>query len=104
MAYKKNIKGSGNEANEIAAHNRIYIEAGISGVILAVFVVVLISAAILWMMLRNGSLLSILIILSFLSVFIGAGIVGTCFIVVRISDALRDVRVNKILAHTVVSG
>jgi hypothetical protein len=104
MAYSKRIKGDSNQANEEFSHNRIYVEAGISGVILVLFCIILVSVAIIWMMLRNGSLLSILIVLSFLAVFIGAGIVGACFVVVRISDMIKEVRVNRILSSTVVAG
>lgn len=105
MSYKKSIKGDNNQASEQFAHNRIFVDFNGAGVVmLAGFVIVLVSAAVAWMILRNGSLLSILIILSFLALFIGAGIVGTCFLVVRISDMLTRVRVNKILSQVVVSG
>jgi hypothetical protein len=108
MGYRKSVKGSGNEANEVVSHNRIYVEAGISGVILAVFAVIVISSAIIWMMLRNGSLLSTLVTLSFLGVFLGAGIVGVLimvhFGVTKMSDMIKEVRVNRILSSTVVAG
>lgn len=104
MAYRKSVKGSNIESNETASHNRIYIEAGISGLVLVLFAIGLVTAAIIWMIARQGALFSILIIGSFLCLFLGAGVVGVCFLVVRVSDALRAVRVNRILASTVIAG
>lgn len=105
MAYNKRIRGDSHQSNnEEFSHNRITVILGGSGVIAVCFAILLISAAIGWMMLRQGSLLAFLIVASFLALFAGAGIVGTCFIVVRISDALREVRINRILSSTIISG
>lgn len=104
MSYRKNVKGSNIESNETASHNRIYIEAGISGLVLVLFCIGLVTSAIVWMIARQGALFSFLIVASFLSLFVGAGVVGACFLVVRVSDALRAVRVNKILSTTVING
>src|SRR6266480_4935846 len=104
MSYRKSVKGESNQANEEFSHNRITIVAGGAGVIIVCFVCALIVAAIAWMMARQGTLLGLLIVLSFLALFLGAGIAGACFVTVQISDALTKVRVNKILAQTVVAG
>ncbi len=104
MAFNKRIKGDSNIANEEWSHNRISVVMGSSGVILVLFVILLVSAAIIWMMARQGILFSILIVGAFLALFLGAGIVGACFVTVHISDALTKVRVNKILAQTVIAG
>lgn len=102
--YRKSLKGDSNQANEEWSHNRITIVAGGAGVIAVCFVCLLIVAAIVWMMVRAGTLFAILIMGAFLALFVGAGIVGACFVVVRISDMLREVRVNRILAQTVING
>jgi hypothetical protein len=104
MAYKKSVRGDSNQANEEWSHNRITIVAGGAGIILVCFVCCLVLAAILWMAIKEGTLFSILIIGSFLAVFLGAGIVGACFLTVRISDALTKVQVNRILSQTVIAG
>lgn len=104
VAFNKRIKGDSNIANEEWSHNRISVVMGSSGVIAVCFVCCLILAAIIWMMVKQGTLFSILLVGAFLALFLGAGIVGACFVTVRISDALTKVRVNKILASTVIAG
>jgi hypothetical protein len=104
----KRIRGDSNQQNEEFSHNRITVILGSSGVILAVFVCCLVLAAIVWMMHSQGSLLAFLIVASFLALFAGAGVVGAIFVlsfgIERLSDALRTLRVNRILSSTVVAG
>jgi hypothetical protein len=104
MAYNKRIRGDSNSANEEFSHNRITIVAGGAGVIAVCFVCCIILAAILWMALREGALFALLIIGAFLALFGGAGIAGTCFLIVKISDTIYKIRVNRLLSQTIVSG
>lgn len=104
MAYKKSIRGDDNQTNEQFAHNRINIHMGGAGMMLAGFAIVLMSGAVIWMIERNGSLLSILVVLSFIGIFAGATIVGVCFIVAHVSSTIQQVHTNKILAQVVVAG
>lgn len=104
MSYRKSIKGESNQANEEFSHNRINIEMGASGIILAVFAISLVIAAIAYLVINYGWLIATLVIGSFVLLFLGAGIVGVCFVAVHISDARTKIGVNKILAQTVVAG
>jgi hypothetical protein len=104
MAYKKSIRGDDNQANEQFAHNRITIVMGGAGIMLVGFVIVLMSAAVVWMVVRNGGLLSILVVLTFVGCFLVAIIYGACFIVVQISTTIQRVQANKILSSVIVAG
>jgi hypothetical protein len=90
------------------SHNRITVNMGSSGVIAICFLCCLILASIIWMIAKQGTLFSILIVASFLAIFIGAGAVGACLVISfgieRISDALQAMRQNKIPSSTVIAG
>jgi hypothetical protein len=109
MAYNKRIRGDSNQSNnEEFSHNRITVILGGSGVIAVCFVCCLVLGAILWMMHSEGTLFAILIISAFVTLFVGAGVAGLCLVlsfgIERISDAVRAVRVNRILSSTVIAG
>ena len=104
MAYRKNIKGDSNQANEEFSHNRITVVMGSSGVILALFLIVLVSSAIGWMIVREGTLFSILIVGTFCALFAGGAAYGANLLLREISKTHTQMRANKLLARTIVSG
>jgi hypothetical protein len=104
MGYRKSIRGNNNEASEQLSHNRITIEMGSSGVILVVFVCLLVSASIGWVIVETGMLLLDLLVVSLFACFAGAGVIGLCYVVRHISDAHTHVQNNKILSNTIVAG
>ncbi len=96
MSYKKSIKGDNNTANEQLAHNRIFIDFNGGGpLILALFIVVLISAALIWMMLRESMLLAFMVIASFVCFFAGAGAIGGMFVIRYWSATQRQIASDK---------
>src|SRR5512142_1120679 len=96
MSYKKSIKGDNNTANEQLAHNRIFIDFHGGGpLILALFIVMLISAALIWMMLRESMLLAFMVIASFVCFFLGAGAIGAMFLVRYWSGTQRQLASDK---------
>lgn len=100
MAYNKRIRGDSNQANEEFSHNRITIVAGGAGVIAVLFAISLVVAALVFVVINFGWLISAMIILA----LVGASLYGASFLVERISDVHTKIRQNKLLAHTIVSG
>jgi hypothetical protein len=104
MAYKKSIRGDDNQSNEQFAHNRVTIVMGGAGIMLVGFLIVLMSAAVIWMVVSNGGLLSTLVMLTFVGCFLVAIVYGGCFIVVLISSTIQRVQSNKILSQVITVG
>ncbi len=96
MGYRKNVKGDSNQANEVGSFNRVYVDINGAGVVVAVcFVALLISAAIIWMIVARGGLLTFLIQAAFIGLFLGAGVIGVCFIARYISGTRRQLNSDK---------
>lgn len=96
MSYKKQVRGDNNNASELGSFNRVYVDINGAGVVVAVsFVALLVSAAIIWMIVRNGGLLALLVELSFIGFFVGAGVFGACFVVRYISGTRRQLNSDK---------
>jgi hypothetical protein len=70
MAYSKTVKGDSNQANETGFnHNRFILNTGAGFTVFAVFLVLLVVAAFLYMALRHGDILQALVIGSFCGIF-----------------------------------
>lgn len=96
MGYRKDVRGDHNQASEVGSFNRVFIDFNGTGmVILALFVVVLVSIALIWMVVKNGGLLAILVELSFIGFFFGAGVIGVCFVVRYWSGTRRQLNSDK---------
>ena len=102
MSYKKSIKGDHNEANEQFAHNRITVEMGSSGLILVLFAIGLLVAAIVWMVLNVWLLLAVLIISLFVGASIFLFILGGSTAARYISEAVRKWRSDRLRDRMVI--
>jgi hypothetical protein len=95
-SYRKQVKGDNNTASEVGSFNRIFIDLnGWPIGMFVLFVIVLISAAIIWMITQRGGLLTFLIQAAFICFFAGAGIVGACFVARYISGTRRQLNSDK---------
>jgi hypothetical protein len=96
MAYRKTVKGDNNQASEVGSFNRVFIDFNGAGmVILALFVVILVSIAIGWMMVKESGLLAFLVISSFICFFLGAGAIGGLFVVRYWSGTQKQLASDK---------
>ncbi len=96
MAYRKTVKGDNNQASEVGSFNRVFIDFNGAGpLILALFIVVVISSAIIWMAVKNGGLLALMVELSFVAFFLGAGAVGAMFVIRYYSATQRQLASDK---------
>ncbi len=100
MGYKKTVtvKGDNNtsSASEFGSFNRVYLDMnGWPMAMLVLFIIVLISAAIGWMILKNGSLLAFMIEASFVCFFLGAGAIGAMFVIRYWSGTQRQLASDK---------
>ncbi len=99
MSYKKSLKGDSNQANEEFSHNRIIVNMGASGVIAVCFTFALLLAAIGWMVIHYGWLISTMLILA----TVGAALYGASFLVERASDVLTKIQQNKLRSRTITA-
>jgi hypothetical protein len=96
MAYKKTVKGDNNQASEVGSFNRVFIDFNGAGmVILALFVVILVSIALIWMAVKNGRLLAFLVTSSFVCFFLGMGAIGGMFVLRYWSGTRRQLASDK---------
>jgi len=65
MAYRKVVKGDGNQANETASHNRIIMDTGSGFTIFAVYLITLVTAALLFIAIAYGQYLKYGILITF---------------------------------------
>lgn len=100
MGYKKTVtvKGDNNNssASEFGSFNRVYVDANGWPVAMGVlFVIVLICAALGWLITHEGGLVAFMITASFICLFLGAGAVGTMFLVRYYSGTKRQLASDK---------
>ena len=100
MATRKSIQGDDNQQNEQLSHNRIsrvIIEAGNSAFLLTSFVLVLITASILFMELVHLALLEALVVATFVGFFLCGWIILLAFTIRQVSAARTAVAVDETL-------
>jgi hypothetical protein len=100
MAYRKTVKGDNNSADEMASHNRIFVDFNGAGVVmLAGFFIACCIACIAWMMVARSGLLEFLIETAFIGVFVGAGAIGALFLMRYYSGTRRQLNGDEAERH-----
>lgn len=104
-SYRKAIKGDGNEAYEEFSHNRVTINFNGAGVVMFVaFLIVLLGAAIIWLVVNFGNLLALSLLALWIVAVLGAIWLGTVFVVSRTGILLSERRRARHHERLITSG
>jgi hypothetical protein len=93
--YRKDVKGDHNVASELASHNQVIVDFGAGGMIAVCFVLLLVSAALIWLVVAHAALVTLVVIVLFVLFVLGAIAVGALYVARQFSETRAQLAEDK---------